>query len=146
MLDRILSFDLWQTSVTDMVSVIQYSYPDMELAPRCHFRLLSLYVEWMKVGRKHTTIRMKHGAIDYPSGRCLPLVSVERLDIQSGPNVGQLLVGRVLIKPFSMLTDLDAARDGFSSHEELVGALSDIYGLWMPHEPVTIYEAVLCSK
>src|SRR5438067_1425353 len=105
---KVLAFDLERASIASMMEIIRRELPGLDLVQRHHFRMLSDYVGWLKLGRKRTTIRLRQGAIDCPSQRRLELIAVDDLRSEAGIRVGELLITGVIIKPFATLTDTDA--------------------------------------
>jgi carbamoyltransferase len=105
-------------------------FPHLQTLVRERFLLRSLYIDWVVEGRKKTTIRFKHGAVEYPIGRILPLYSsnrFERFEEGSKKKVGQIIVSAVVYKSFYCLDEKDAIDDGFKNLDELKRTLVEIY-------------------
>jgi carbamoyltransferase len=109
---------------------LQTVFPDLVPDPRQRFLLNKEFIEWVKQGRKCTTVRYAEGAVQYPLRRLLPLYAseqFEKFDFQM-EQIGQVAVQGVCYKAFSDLDDNDARLDGFSSARELRSVLKEIYG------------------
>lgn len=141
--NRMLTLDLTRTEISDLLRIVRERFPEATPMPRCHFRLRADYVEWLKQGRKSTTIRLKHGGIDYPQRQQLPLIEVDEYVSESGTNLGNLLIGQMVIKHFTDLTETDALKDGFISLAELTRELRRMYGSSSHGDFVTIYNVSL---
>ncbi|QND62080.1 ASCH domain-containing protein [Mesorhizobium huakuii] len=94
--------------------------------------------------QKSTTIRYDRDRVEYPAGPVLPLYAAE----ERGPQdeyrcLACLRVLSVRYSTFNGLTEADARSDGFSSLDELLGALQRFYGRIMPEDTVCIYEFAL---
>lgn len=70
---------------------------------------------------------------------CIVSHRIIRVGLTASVIVGSLLIKVLEVKPYGMLTDEDAQRDGFANLDELVGVLHDIYGEVGQDELVSIY-------
>ena len=110
------------------------------LAPRSRFLLQADFFQWLKEGRKRTTVRYRKGRIDYPSVCVAPLWVTEDFSHDPrGEQEGSLRITHYGVNKFSELTDADAIADGFSTRSELLAVLQKIYGEIKPEEEVSIY-------
>ncbi len=115
-------------------------YKDKPLIPRDRFLLNAVFFDWLKHGKKVTTIRYRKGAIEYPIDVVMPLYVTE--DYSKSPRGGKEASVRVRgyhVKSFGELTDNDAIRDGFKNASELHTILGRIYGSVSNNDPVAIY-------
>jgi len=110
-----------------------------ETRPHERLKLYAEYVEWLKSGRKTTTIRIESGKLRYPASETLQLVETVPADKSYEKPIGSVTFEKIVIKRFGDLDDGDAKRDGFSSKEELRSALQEIFGAIPEDELVSIY-------
>ena len=127
----ILCDKIWDT--------IQELIPNKIGKKRARFLLFDKYVQWVKEGKKHTTIRYRRGSIDYPADISLPMLATDDFGQQYIKMVGRAIIQRVEVKKFGQLTQDNAYGDGFSSLNELKNILQKIYGKIEEEEFVTIY-------
>ncbi len=142
-IDMVIELD--NIPVSEISRALKDNFPRARLVSRDSFRLQARYYDWLLRGRKCTTIRVKRGAIEYPAKRLLDLTSVDELNSEQGNDVGTVYVDRMIVKPFSCLSESDARRDGFISLADLQAALVEIYGRSALEGYVTIYSIRVCS-
>jgi hypothetical protein len=111
----------------------------MEVSVRDHFGLFDEYVNWLKQGKKSTTIRFRQGKIDLPNNSLLPVCSTDLRTRVEGSQVGWAQINQLIVKPFGELNDEDARNDGFRSLSDLKQALQAIYGNIHEDETVSVY-------
>ena len=103
------------------------------------FSLFSNYIDWMKQGRKVTTIRYIDNGISVPASNELPLVMT--LDFKQSSLISEdyrVRVYGVKIKKFRDLDQVDAQRDGFEKTSHLKRTLATIYPTMSPDSYVSI--------
>lgn len=99
------------------------------MSTSARMRLLPVYIEAIRKGRKTTTIRIgKRG------------VPNSELIFESNTNSIKVQVLSVQYKKFSELTEADAQKDGFNTFEELETALNAFYPNIKPHTWFTVIE------
>ena len=130
-------------SFEELERLLRKRFPGQQLLPRANFGLYFEFVNWLKTGRKITTIRYRRHGIDLPKARFLDLV--ETKDFSKAYNdkldekVGRVEINKMVFRRFRTLTEQDAKSDGFRSLEELKKVFIQIYGEIEADEPVTIY-------
>ena len=103
--------------------------------------LYTPYLDWLKSGRKHTTIRFRRGGIEVPARLTLPLaVTPDFRARQERTPGGWVRVGAVRYARFGDLTDVDARNDGFGSLAEMRQGLTRIYECLRDGDWVTVFE------
>lgn len=142
-------YNVGEMNYAELCENIRCDFNQFAFKKRSRFRLVSEYVEWLRQGSKCTTVRYRPNAIDIPSDLKLPLVRSLNDDVPddgvtaSYDEVGLVKITQLVIKPFFMLNDTDAHRDGFIKLQDLKDALRKlyypIYGLIQEHQYVTIY-------
>ena len=138
LLPQFLQIDL--TKITPMeLRDILLQYFDISLSDRQYMNLFDEYVDWVRSGRKTTTIRFTHGSIDYPVSFTLPLFSTDKHNREKIRQDGYVKLLSMRVKHFGSLTNEDSYNDGFLSLDELKDALRFIYGDIGANEYVTIY-------
>jgi hypothetical protein len=145
----IKQYDVQEMSAKQLHAQIRLDFHNYPLYLRPKFELVSEYVKWFLEGTKCTTVRYRPNAIDIPSAFDLPLIECpnnENSHMQHGVDihpVGTVRIIKIIIKPFAMLDDQDAHRDGFSTESELKEALQQLYrplfGLIDDDQYVSIY-------
>lgn len=126
--------------IPKLKKVIYQKCPFSNLRPRERFQLYFEYVDWLKIGRKTTTIRYKKNSIDYPVALIMPLYSTESFKQEAEENyAGHVRITHFSIKKFKNLNTTDAIRDGFNSVDELKKILKEIYQEISDEDPVSIY-------
>ncbi len=95
-----------------------------------HIMIKGKYVEALLSGRKKATIRV---------GIVKPKYN-ELIVHGGGRPVAKVRVTNIVYKKVRDLTDDDAKLDGFSSKEELINELEQVYGPIRPEDNVTIIE------
>lgn len=114
---------------------------------RSELPLFGEYLEWMREGRKVTTIRFRKGALEVPTRNELPLF--ETLDFGPGSRdkpVDHVLVHGIDYRIFGELDDKDAQKDGFRDRDDMRQGLRAIYPKLEDEDWVTIYTLSLKSK
>ena len=129
-----------ETAIWDLVSMLSAANVSRTLVPRDKFLLHSKFLDWIRQGRKTTTIRFRRGAVEYPVRRVLPLFVTEDFSrVPRSNQEGHLQISGLEVKAFDDLDESDAKRDGFGSAGELRRVLSNIYGSISPSEYLVIY-------
>jgi carbamoyltransferase len=129
--DDILLDEIWET--------IQEIIPNIAGMKRTRFLLFDKYIQWVKEGKKKTTIRYRRDSIDYPADISLPVLETDDFSRQYVKMVGRAIIQRIEIKQFGQLSEKNAYNDGFSSLNELKNTLQEIYGKIGARDFVTIY-------
>jgi carbamoyltransferase len=134
-----------QESLPAAGAVIKAVYPNLALFGRTHFGLLKEYLEWLRQGKKTTTIRWRPGAIDTPMAWELPIRTISTLGSKTVE--GELLceIKSFTLKRYVQLDDRDAKRDGFSNLSCLKQALENLYGRIPQTAVITIYDIALTN-
>jgi hypothetical protein len=132
-------------SAANMARTVSAVFPYADIEVRTRFGLLPEYLEWLRVGRKSTTVRYRPGALDLPSAWVLPLETHSAAGVPSRDETHSVRIVSVTLKYFRDLSDEDAANDGFTSLADLKQALSHLYGTELiPNTaPVSVYRIVL---
>jgi carbamoyltransferase len=118
-------------------------FPHIQVEKRERFLLRSKYIDWVKEGRKTTTVRFRRRGVEYPISKTLPLYASNRFEgFEDGvtEHTGFIEVNRVTYKFFDDLNDADAIADGFANENELKGKLKEIYSEIDGTDIVMIYE------
>ncbi|MCW8889348.1 MAG: hypothetical protein OQL20_01655 [Sedimenticola sp.] len=135
-----------ECTIKHLADSLPEQYPNLTVTARERFLLLDKYIEWIKKGKKITTIRYKKGAIDRPEAICLPLHATNDFSQEYSHVAGRLLITGYELKPFGSLTNRDAMNDGFSGITELHMTLQDIYGPIENHELISVYTIELIEE
>lgn len=127
----------------DLIRRVQHTFgANMPLVPRTRFALEREYINWVRTGRKTTTVRYNKGAIDVPEKlrlEVVPTSDFEKIGDNDRLSVDTYDILRLSIKRFGDLNDVDGKRDGFADADELRTTLQRIYGPIDADELVTIY-------
>lgn len=108
---------------------------------RSELPLYGPYLEWLREGRKVTTIRYRRNAVELPSFSQLPLFETEDFGVGDRSNPTAVVsIERMRYQIFGELTEDDARRDGFESLEHMRTDLSKIYSALTDSDWVTIYD------
>ncbi len=135
-----LLFDNEDINESQVANRLRHVLPNSKLISRQKFLLFEEFIDWVKSGRKTTTIRYNKLGVDFPSKTIMPLLPTS--DYSSNPSsaaVALVQVSKFIVKKFGNLTDQDAHNDGFSCIGELIKTLHDIYGEIKPDEYISIY-------
>jgi hypothetical protein len=111
---------------------------------RTELPLYDQYLEWLRDGRKVTTIRFRRGAVEIPSDTRLPLF--ETKDFSPGDRstpADTVQIHGVRYRVFGELTDEDARRDGFEGLDDMRTALGRIYPTLAADDWVSVYDISL---
>ena len=107
---------------------------------RSGFPLYGEYLDWLCEGRKVTTIRFRKGGVEFPSNYQLSLFATTDYTLKRAPMPTiNVQVEGVKYQRFGELTEEDALRDGFRTHNEMVKALTTIYPALNAEDWVTVY-------
>jgi predicted NodU family carbamoyl transferase len=142
--DAALIFDLNSGSIADLKISLHKQFPFARLVPRKRFLLYSKYLDWLREGRKATTIRFNRNGIELPSGPVVPLFSTD--SVKPGAKevaAGQVRINRVVVKHFGKLSKCDALNDGFNDLDELTRVMQEIYGNISADDCVSVYSIQL---
>jgi len=103
---------------------------------RRHIMMRGEYARLLLSGRKRATIRL---------GKVIP--KYDEVIIHSwGRPIAKAKITKVIYKKVRDLTDEDAKKDGFSSKEELMNELRNVYGNVKPDDLVTIIELEVIQR
>lgn len=133
--------------IGNLRQLLYKKFPFIDLVCRDKFKLYSEYVEWLKTGRKITTIRFRQSNVEYPDKSIMPLYATESFNSNSTAiYVGDINITSLSIKKFKDLDLNDARNDGFKSLNELRTTLMVIYPDISGQEFVSIYGVKLAKK
>ncbi len=139
LLDIVFGADLI-VNETELSALLSERFPGIKSFPRDKFLLNEKFINWLKNGRKTTTIRYKKVGIDFPVATCLPLIPTKDFSKNRGEApVGFLKIRKYIIKKYRDLNETDARNDGFKTLTELRSVLFDIYGAIQEDDYVSIY-------
>ena len=103
---------------------------------RRHIMMRGEYARLLLSGKKRATIRL---------GKVIP--KYNEVVIHSwGRPIAKAKITKVIYKKVRELTDEDARKDGFSSKEELMNELRNVYGSVKPDDLVTIIELEVIQR
>jgi hypothetical protein len=106
--------------------------PPVSVTLRDHFTLQGEYLTLLERGKKHTTIRWRPGALDFPAAAVLPLYV-------AGEPAGRVRVRRFTHLRWEDVGHPEAWRDGFPDARSMRAALEGFYPGLKPDCWVTIY-------
>ena len=132
-------FDLTKLTPEELVSQVQACGFESSFPLRDRLGLISEYVDWVKLGKKDTTVRFRKGRVDIPQRFVLPLHPTTLDSLLESPQAGWVQLTQLVVKRYSELSARDATRDGFSTVQDLKSALFHIYGRIDPNQLITIY-------
>jgi carbamoyltransferase len=114
---------------------------------RSELPLFGPYLQWLREGRKVTTIRYRPGAVELPKMHELPLYETEDYGVgdRSRPTA-MVRIKSLRYQIFGELTEEDALRDGFESLGHMRTDLGKIYPKLHDSEWVTIYDIGLLDE
>jgi len=122
--------------VTDAIVFVRHDFP-----------LYGPYLEWLRAGRKVTTIRYRKGGVEVPKQAVLPLYETpdyRPVSDRKAP-AASVRVHAIRYQRFGELTEEDAQRDGFNSLPEMLADFKHIYPKLREEDWVTIYRIRLVS-
>jgi carbamoyltransferase len=107
---------------------------------RHDFPLYGPYLEWLREGRKVTTIRFRKRGVEVPRQAVLPLFETPDYGVgdRSKPTA-RVRVKSIRYQRFGDLTAEDAERDGFESVDHMLGDFRKIYPRLQAADWVTLY-------
>jgi carbamoyltransferase len=111
---------------------------------RTELPLYGEFLQWLREGRKVTTIRLRKGAVEVPFSSVLPLY--ETADFGPGDRSRPtefVKVSALRYQRFGELSPQDAVRDGFRSFEDMRKTLGEIYPQITDDDWVTVYDISL---
>jgi len=114
---------------------------------RTQFPLYGQYLDWMRQGQKHTTIRFRRDAVEIPVSDRLPLF--ETSDYGPGDRTHpaeHVQINGVRYHRFGELKLADAVKDGFRDLEHMRHDLTNIYPTLQDSDWVTIYDIELAGE
>lgn len=138
--------DVSVPSVTSVIRQIQ-DLTGSVVFVRTQFPLYGQYLDWMRQGQKHTTIRFRRDAVEIPFNGRLPLY--ETSDYGPGDRTHpaeHVQVNGVRYHRFGELTVEDAEKDGFRDISHMRHDLQKIYPTMQDHDWVTIYDIELADR
>jgi carbamoyltransferase len=111
---------------------------------RTELPLYGQYLDWLREGRKVTTIRFREGVVEIPCRDVLPLYETDDFGPRSRRSpTDYVRISAIRYQRFGDLTEMDAQRDGFESREHMRTALREIYPTLSDKYWVTIYDISL---
>lgn len=111
---------------------------------RTELPLYGEYLEWLRDGRKVTTIRLRKGAVEVPSNSVLPLYETADFGPRDqGQPTEYVNVSAIRYHRFGELSADDAKRDGFVGFGDMRKALTKIYPHITDDDWVTVYDISL---
>lgn len=119
----------------------------MVIFVRTELPLYGEYLNWVREGRKVTTIRLRKGAAEVPFSSVLPLF--ETSDFGPGDRSRPTEYVKISALRYHRWGDLsadDAARDGFKSFRDMRKALTEIYPHITDEDWVTVYDISLINS
>jgi carbamoyltransferase len=119
----------------------------MVIFVRTELPLYGEYLNWVREGRKVTTIRLRKGAVEVPFSSVLPLF--ETADFGPGDRSRPTEYVKVSALRYHRWGDLsadDAMRDGFRSYGDMREALTAIYPHIADEDWVTVYDISLIDS
>jgi carbamoyltransferase len=114
---------------------------------RTQFPLYGEYLDWMRQGQKHTTIRFRREAVEIPFSSRLPLF--ETSDYGPGDRTHpaeHVQINGVRYHRFGELTVEDANKDGFRDLAHMRHDLTKIYPSLQDTDWVTVYDIELADQ
>jgi len=138
--DGVLDLELPRRSARQAIRRVQEATGAVVFV-RSELPLYGPYLDWLREGRKVTTIRFRKGGVEIPSFAVLPLFKTEDYGVgdRSTP-VATVRITGLRYQRFGGLTEADAERDGFASLEHMRRDLGEIYPTLGDNDWVTIYE------
>lgn len=130
---------------SEIPQVVKKIIPDLKLSKRSRVLLFNTYIDWVKQGKKKTTIRYGKGDIDIPMYISLPMMETKDFGNRCFKKVGTAVIKQLELKPFGELSQNDAINDGFDSLEDLKNAMNTIYGPIDNDHIMSIYTFSLVS-
>jgi len=119
-------------------------FPHLSLLKRDRFLLRGKYLDWVRDGRKTTTVRFTPDGVEYPASQLLPVYATQKFEriTKTGEPDSFFKVTGVHYKRFVDLDEKDAQRDGFRNVHQLKATLCEIYPNVSDIDVVTIYTVV----
>jgi carbamoyltransferase len=113
---------------------------------RHQFALYARYLDWLREGRKGTTIRFRPGGVEIPKRAVMPLYETPDYggNQQTHPTA-TVRVGSVRYQRLEELNEDDARQDGFDSLSAMQHDLRQIYPGLRPRDWITIYKITLVA-
>ena len=114
---------------------------------RSELPLYGPYLEWLREGRKVTTIRFRKGAVEIPHSPVLPLfVTTDYSPGDRTRPTEHVQISAIRYQKFGELSDSDAERDGFENLAHLRHDLTKIYADLSDDDWVTVYDIGLVDR
>jgi carbamoyltransferase len=111
---------------------------------RSELPLYKDFLDRLRRGKKHSTIRYRKGAVELPSFNRLPLYETPDYGVGDRTKPTAVVeISDIRYQIFGELTERDAVTDGFSSLQEMRHELTEIYKDLQDDEWVTIYSIEL---
>jgi carbamoyltransferase len=120
---------------------------NMVIFVRTELPLYGEYLNWLREGRKVTTIRLRKGAVEVPFSSVLPLF--ETADFGPGDRsrpTEYVKISALRYHRWGELSADDAMRDGFKSFDDMRSALTKIYPRITDEDWVTVYDISLINS
>jgi carbamoyltransferase len=122
--------------LTGMVVFVRHDFP-----------LYGAYLDWLREGRKGTTIRFRKGGVEIPKMAELPLFETpdfgaaqrEPVVAQREPVAAMVRIQSIRYQRFGQLTTEDANKDGFKSIDDMLTAFKQIYPSLRNEDWITKY-------
>lgn len=109
---------------------LEIIFPHVAVETRERLLLRAEYIQWVREGRKTTTVRFRPDSVEFPRKAVLPLFASNRFEGYTEgetSQIGEVAFTRATYKRFSELDSADAMADGFNSEMELKNTLMEIY-------------------
>ncbi|MFI7383962.1 carbamoyltransferase C-terminal domain-containing protein [Streptomyces sp. NPDC049813] len=138
--------DVSVPSVRSVIRQLQ-DYTESVVFVRTQFPLYGQYLDWMRQGQKHTTIRFRRDAVEIPFSKRLPLF--ETSDYGPGDRTHpaeHVQINGVRYHRFGELTLEDAEKDGFRDVAHMRHDLKTIYPTMQDNDWVTVYDIELADR
>lgn len=138
--DNHFIYSIYDDSILKIRERLYIRFPFTPLIPRERFGLYYEYVDWLKTGRKVTTIRFKKEGIEYPLKKIVPLFETDSYKHAAKERyIGNVNLTQYRVKKFKDLNSQDAINDGFDSINELRTVLKEIFTKLTDNDYVSIY-------
>jgi ASC-1-like (ASCH) protein len=114
---------------------------------RHDFPLYGPYLEWLRAGRKVTTIRYRRRGVEVPRDAVLPLFETADYGVGARERpAAQVRVKSIRYQRFGELSRDDAVNDGFESLDHMLDDFCKIYPKLREEDWVTVYGIALVER
>ncbi len=108
-----IRYDMASINPEQLTAQVRQDTGYVEVAPRSEMELFSEYLDWVRQGKKTTTVRYRRGAIDCPTRVHLPLYATTSYTGVDREWAGWVILRGMTLKKFGDLSLEDAVEDGF---------------------------------